>query len=106
MFRVQRQSRPDWATIGRGDSATQARAPGKARDTAFNGVLRNLWKRGWSVEASVPSLGVNPKVKLTRFRGHIQTTGTEVSTHVEEEGSYTVHAGVRAADGRASESHL
>ena len=56
MFRVQRQSRPDWATIGRGDSATQARAPGKARDTALNGVLRNLWKRGWSVEASVPSL--------------------------------------------------
>ena len=41
------------------------------------------------------------EMELTRFRGHIQTAGTEVSTHVEEGGSYTVRAGVPAADGRA-----
>ena len=45
--------------------------------------------------------GALHELELTRFRGHIQTAGTEVSRHVEEEGSYTVRAGVPAADGRA-----
>ena len=50
-------SQPDWATYtGRGNNATQARAPSKAQRHAFNGELRNLWNRGWSVEANVPSL--------------------------------------------------
>ena len=55
---------------------------------------------GWDALAEF-RVREHPNLKLTRFRGHIQTAGTEVSTDVEEEGSYTVRAGVPAADGRA-----
>ena len=70
----------------------------------FEEINAHLAERGYRVRAGTivdASIIAAPSLELTRFRGHIQTAGTEVSTDVEEEGSYTVRAGVPAADGRA-----
>ena len=79
-------------------------SPGEMDEGLFRKVLLGISCRDYeaAVEAVPGAIGLSKStVKLTRFRGHIQTAGTEVSTHVEEEGSYTVRAGVPAADGRA-----
>ena len=42
--------------IGRGRQRHAGESAEQTVRHAFNGELRNLWQRGWSVEANVPSL--------------------------------------------------